>query len=156
MAADPSDRLATFQQFVETSSFSTNVSADKVLAFDQAHDVLDTRRFHVQKAGGDAAVGLADFATEQRDLLVRREAFEDLWHGGRQIVYGAVNAGGMGTEGRFGPFCLTSKHPDTPVPDALAVFPEDSAHRYTTEAGEVDGDLARPKPPPGPIATTWR
>ena len=69
LASDPSDRLATFQQFVETSSFSTNVSADKVLAFDQADAVLDTRQFHVQKAGGDAAAGLADFATGQRELL---------------------------------------------------------------------------------------
>ena len=55
----------------------------------------------------------------------------------------------MGTEGRFGPFCLTCRHPETPVPDALAVFPEDSARRYTTEAGQVDRDLARAE------ATAW-
>jgi hypothetical protein len=149
LAADASGRLANFRQLVDGSSFSTNVSADKVLAFNQAGDVLDTRRFHIQKAGFDPVAGLADFTTGQRDLLVRREAFEDLWHHGRGIVYGAVNAGGMGTEGRFGPFCLTSSHPDIPVPDALAVFPGDSAHRYTTEAGDVNADLARAE------ATAW-
>ena len=149
MSADPSGRLADFRELVETSSFSTNVSADKVLAFDRADEILDARRFHVQQAGGDSVVGLAAFATAQRDGLARREAFEDLWHHGRQFVYGVVNAGGMGTEGRFGPFCLTSDDPETPVADALAVFPGDSVERYTTKSGEVDADQARVE------ATAW-
>ena len=149
VSADASGRLAEFRELVETSSFSTNVSADKVLEFDRADEILDARRFHVQQAGGDSVVGLAAFATAQRDGLARREAFEDLWDHGRRLLYGAVNAGGMGTEGRFGPFCLTIDDPQAPAPDALAVFPDDSVERYTTDAGAVDGDLARDE------ATAW-
>lgn len=147
--ADGSGRLADFLQLVETSSFSTNVSADKVLAFDRADEILDARRFHVQQAGGDSVAGRVDFEARQGSWLIRRQAFEDLWNHGRRLVYGAVNAGGIGTEGRFGPFCVTCSDPETPVPDAIAVFPGDSAQRYTSGGGDLDGDLARAE------ATAW-
>ncbi len=138
VAADLSGRLVHFRALVETSSFSTNVSADKVLEFDRAAEILDGRRFCVQKAGGDQIAGLADFASLQDKWLIPRQAFEDYWHHGRRTVYGAVNAGGMGTRGLFGPFCLSIGDPEVPVPDALAVFPADTAERYANSAGDLD------------------
>ena len=148
-AADATGRIADFRRFVDASSFSTNVSADKVLVYEDAAEVLDTRRFHVHEAGGDEVAGLARFASAQDSLLARREPFEDLWTHGRRLVYGAVNADGMGTEGRFGPFCLVVDDPEAPAPDALAVFPGDSAQRYTTTSGVVDAPAAMAE------ATAW-
>src|SRR5438105_4425894 len=43
----------------------------------------------------------------------------------------------MGTEGLFGPLCLVITDPETPPADALAVFPGDSAQRYTTGDGSI-------------------
>ena len=149
IAADRTGRLGAFRSLVEASTFSTNVSADKVVGFDRASEILDGRRFSIQAAGGVTAAGRAAFTARQDTFLVRREAFEDHWNHGRQIVYGAVNAGGMGTEGRFGPFCLSVGDPETPSPDALAVFPDDSVARYTTGAGTLDGDRAVAE------ATSW-
>jgi len=130
--------LHRFHALVAESMLSTNVSADKVLAFDQAGAVLDTRRFHIQQAAGDETVGLATFANRQGDMLVRREGFEDLWEHGRTLVYGAVNAGGLGTEGRFGPFCLIVGEPAPAARNVAVCFPGDSAQRYTTDSGVVD------------------
>ncbi|MGI8683770.1 MAG: hypothetical protein ACR2MO_01480, partial [Acidimicrobiales bacterium] len=143
VAADSSGRLAAFRRLVTSSSFTTNVSAHKVTTFGRVGELLDARQYDVEQAGGDRTAGLDAFAVRQGAWLARREAFEDLWHHGRRLVYGAVNAGGMGTEGLFGPFCLGSADPTTPVPDALAVFPGDSAQRYTTDAADCDGEQAR-------------
>jgi len=112
--------------------------------------VLDARSWCVARAGGDVAAGLAYFAAQQGAYLPRREGFEDLWEHGRRFVYGAVNAGGMGTEGRFGPFCIVIADPEAQSPKALAVFPGDSAQRYTTADGGVDAAAAEAE------ATAWR
>lgn len=98
VAADSSGRLAAFRRLVATSSFTTNVSAHKVTTFGRVGELLDARQYDVERAGGDRTAGLAAFAVRQGSWLARRQAFEDLWHHGRRLVYGAVNAGGMGTE----------------------------------------------------------
>jgi hypothetical protein len=114
--------------------FSTNVTADKVLAYDAVDEVLDTRRVYIAQAGGDVAAGLKEFAS--RPWAARRGAFEAVWADGERFVYGAVNGGGMGTES-YGSFCLVAD-PTTVAPPILAVFPGDSAQRYTNAAGDVD------------------
>lgn len=49
----------------------------------------------------------------------------------------------MGVElPRFGPFCLVVTDPAAHA-DAIAVFPSDSAQRYTSDAGDVDRERAR-------------
>lgn len=63
--------------------------------------------------------------------------FEAIWNHGRRFVYGAVNAGGMGTEG-FGPFCIVVDDPGASAPAALGVVPADSASRYCSRDGTVD------------------
>jgi len=149
IAADPTGALTRFHDVVADSVFSSNVSADKVVGWDDAGEVLDTRSWSIAQSGGDVAVGLAAFALQQGRWLVRRQAFEDLWEHGRRFLYGALNAGGMGTEGRYGPFCVVIPDPEAHRPLALAVFPGDSAQRYTTEAGSVDAGAAQNE------ATTW-
>jgi len=134
VAADSSGTLEAFRAFVDTSSsFSTNVTADKVLAYDVADEVLDTRRVHIAHEGGDEAAGLAKFA--KGSWAPRRKAFEALWEEGERLVYGAVNCGGIGTG--FGSFCLVA-NPASMAPPVLAVFPGDSAQRYTSTAAVVD------------------
>jgi len=149
ISGDPTGTLTRFHAFVADSVFSSNVSADKVIDWDEAGEVLDTRRWSIAQSGGDVAVGLAAFASQQGQWLVRRQGFEDLWEHGRRFFYGALNAGGMGTEGRYGPFCVVIHDLDAHGPCALAVFPGDSAQRYTTEAGSVDAAAA------GREATAW-
>src|SRR5438270_11263450 len=56
----------------------------------------------------------------------------------------------MGTEGLFGPLCLVITDPETPPADALAVFPGDSAQRYTTGDGSINEPRAVAE------ATAWR
>lgn len=145
--ADASGAVRRFADLVSASAWSSNVFADKVSVFNAAGELLDARRYHVAVAGDETA-GLAAFAAGQRAWLARRQAFEDLWDSGRRLVYGAVNAGGMGVE-EFGHFCLVVADPTAVDPDALAVFPADSAQRYTTAGGDVDASAASAE------ATAW-
>lgn len=55
----------------------------------------------------------------------------------------------MGTEGRFGPFCAVIADPGSHGPLALAVFPGDSARRYTAEDGSVNAAAAEQE------STSW-
>ena len=135
VAADASGKLAAFRAFADASKFSTNVSADKILAYGETGEVLHTRAACIQAARRDEAAGLAAFAKRQGSWLLRREGFEDLWEGGREILYGAVNAGNMGTEGQYGPFCLVAD----PLPAvSLATFPSDTAQTYVDASGVTD------------------
>lgn len=145
--ADASGLLARFRAFVDGSAFSTNITADKVLVYDEADEILDTRSVRILQAGGDTAAGLATFASGA--WSAQREAFEDLWDGGRGFVYGAVNAGGMGVEGSYGGFCVAVDDPDRASPVTLVVFPSDSARRYTTPPADVDEPRAADE------ATSW-
>lgn len=111
--------------------------------------MLDARRFHIHEAAGDTSAGLEASARRQGRWLTRRQGFEDLWRHGRSFVYGALNAGGMGTEGRFGPFCLLLGEPDLTAPNAPVCFPGDSAQRYTTDSGAIDEASAHAE------ATEW-
>ena len=138
IASDTTGSLSALRDLVRRSTMSTNVSADKLFAYDDGGEVLHTRDAAVRTAGGNEPAGSATFATLQGGWLRRREGFEDLWHHGRRFLYGAVNAGGMGTEGKFGPFCLVVPDPEHSAPDALAVFPGDSASTYTDDTGAVD------------------
>jgi hypothetical protein len=148
LEADGSGKLRRFGWLAASSVFSTNVDFDKVVVYDRAGEVLDTRRYYAERHG-DTAAGLSVFAKKQGSWLLRREAFEDLWEHGRAFVYGAVNAGGMGVMGSFGPLCLVVQDPERQRPRVLAAFPADTAARYTDAAGAVDGRLARAE------ATTW-
>jgi hypothetical protein len=148
LEADSSGKLQRFQRLAASSAFSTNVDFDKVVVYDKAGGVLDTRSYYVERYG-DTKVGLGAFVKAQGSWLARREAFEDLWENGRAFVYGAVNAGGMGAMGRFGPICLVVQEPERRHPHGLAAFPDDTAARYTDAAGAVNGRLAREE------ATAW-
>lgn len=148
IADDATGPVGRFHRLVSTSVFSSNVFADKVIAWDEAGEVLDTRRACIARAGGSVAAGLAEFAVRQGSLLARREGFEDLWEHGRGFVYGAVNIGGVGTE-RFGDVCVVITDPEAHRPQALAVFPADSLQRYTSGSGSVDALIAEQE------ATSW-
>lgn len=139
--ADPSGKLRRFKRLVASSTFTTNIDFEKVLAFDDADGVIDGRSYHVRGAGGRRAQGLAAFASAQGAYFARREAFEDLWEHGRRFVYGAVNAGDMGAED-FGPICLVLPYPERQGFAGLGVFPADTVQRYTDAAGTVDEALA--------------
>jgi hypothetical protein len=149
-AADATGSVEAFRALATASTFSTNVSADKIDAFDAHGAILDARAVRTHHAGGDEAVGLKAFEAEQGSWLVRRQGFEALWRNGSRFVYGAVNAGGMGAElPRFGHFCLVVSEPAAQARE-LGVFPANSAERYYSPAGDVDRDLARRE------ATSWR
>jgi len=136
---DPAGLLARFHGLASRSTFGTNVFAAKVLAYKDEGAVIDTRSFYVYQAGGDIVAGAKKFAAGA--WTQRREAFEDVWKGGRQFVYGALNAGGYGVDS-YGEFCLIEDDPSARSPDALAVFPDDSAGRYTSPPAIIDEALA--------------
>ena len=150
---DRTGTISRFRALASDSAFSTNVSADKVEVFDEHGEILDARAVKLHHAGGDETAASLAFAAEQDSRgqwLVRRTGFESLWRGGHGLVYGAVNAGGMGAEDpRYGPFCLVIEDPASRA-DEIAVFPSNSAERYCSESGEVDRELARSE------AVTWR
>jgi hypothetical protein len=147
VASDPSGRLGSFRALAKSGVVSTNVDASKVQVFGEVAEVFDARRIELHKAGGDADAGQAAFAERQGSYLAGREAFEQLWIGGDSFVYGALNAGGLGTEGRYGPFCLIIADP-AGRSRAVALFPCDSAQRYTV-GNSVDGEGVRSE------ATAW-
>jgi len=130
--------LALFRTFAGRSVFSTNVSADKIALFDTHGALLDARAVEQARADGDRAAGLRSFRRRQHRYFARRVRFEALWNHGRRFVYGAVNAGGMGTEDLFGPFCIVVADPSASAPAALGVVPGDSASRYCSRDGVVD------------------
>lgn len=140
LGRDGSGQLARFRDYVDVESrFTSNVTADKLVMFHAAGEVLH----------GRAMYGEVEFNRRQGARLSRREAFEDLWEHGRRLLYGAVNAGGMGPESAFGAFCLVLDDPEATVPDALGLFPGNTAERYRSEAGGVDGARAADE------ATAW-
>ena len=118
--------------------FSTNVSADKIELFDARGAIVDARAIEQARAGGDRAAGLRAFRHRQAGYFVRRARFEAMWNHGRRFVYGAVNAGGMGTEDQFGPFCIVVGDPSASAPAALGVVPDNSVSRYCSSGGVVD------------------
>ncbi len=138
VARDTSGALAGFRALADRSAFSTNVSADKIATFDEVGRILDGRSIEQHRAGGERRAELRAFRAIQGAYFVRRTRFEALWNHGRRFVYGALNAGGMGTEGRYGPFCLVIGGPGAPAPAALAVFPADSVARYCSPTGVVN------------------
>lgn len=149
VSGDPTGTMRDFLALASRSAFSTNVSADKIEVFDQRGAILDARAVRVHQAGGDDGAGLSTFDREQGEWLDRRQGFEDLWRHGRGLVYGAVNAGGMGVDRpRYGPFCLVVSDPAEHAVE-IAVFPCDSVERYCSQAG-VDRRRARDE------AVTWR
>jgi hypothetical protein len=145
---DASGRLTQFRNFPENSTFATNVSLEKVIAFEQSDGVVDARTYFILVSGGDRDAGLAEFAESQGRHFGGRQNFEDLWEHGRRFVYGAVNGGGVGVEG-FGPICLVLADVEAEAPDALGVFPEDTVKRYADAGGAVDGARALSE------ATAW-
>ena len=124
---------------------SSNVLDDKVLLFDEADEVLDTRRYYVAKYYGDRAAADAAFLASW-DQIGRRLAFEAMWNHGTTIVYGALNGGGFGVPA-YGTTCLVV----APQPgDPVAVFPDNTALRYADEQDVVDEDRAIEEPTPWP------
>lgn len=146
---DPSGRLALFRDLAASAAFGTNVKLWKILACDAAGAIVDTRRAYIHVAGGDIDQGLAIFATAQGRFLGPRAAFEGLWDGGTTLVYGAVNAGGIGLETKMGEVCLLLEDPGGLRLEALAVFPGDSAQRYADATAVADAGRATAE------ATAW-
>jgi hypothetical protein len=136
-AGDPSGRVRKFRLAAAAADFSTNVDFSKILAFDVHEEVLDARRLYAHYVGGDYARGVAKFEEAQGMYLTGRLAFESLWRNGSRFVYGALNIGGMGVEGSFGPFCLLVPRPEDAAPDALGVFPGNTAVRYIETDGAI-------------------
>jgi hypothetical protein len=140
--ADSTGQLADFLAFVSSSVFSSNVPASKVIAFDEVKAFLDSRSLFQRGCKGDRRAGLRAFRVAQGSWYVPRVRFEALWNYGREFVYGVVNAGGLGADGPFGQFCLVIANPHANAPKAVAVFPANSAERYASGAGNVDGGRA--------------
>jgi len=130
VAADSTGRLADFGTLAADSWFGTNVFAAKLSSYGRVGGITPS------------------VANPSDSMRARREAFEDAWEHGRDLVYGAVNAGGMGAE-TYGVFCLLVGEPDAGAPLALAVFPGDSAQRYTTSPATLDVARAESE------ATAW-
>jgi len=133
-ADDPSGALRNFRSYANQAAASTNVDAEKIRCFDESDAILDARGFSIWQEGGDRAAGLSAFQKRQGGWFSRRLA---LWIGGDSFRYFALNAGGLGTQGRFGQFCLLV----TQVADRgriSAIFPGDSLQRYTTPSAAVD------------------
>lgn len=148
LAADSSGRLERFRDLSASSVFATNVQLEKLELYDRAGAVVDARTCCIVGCGGDEAAGLALFVERQEDYFVRRERFEDLWEHGRRFVYGAMHAGGAGVPS-FGPICLVLADLASQAPDALGVFPQDTAQRYTDASAAVDESRALSE------ATAW-
>lgn len=141
ISADPTGRLRDFREFAGRSKWSTNVSADKVIIFNAAGELLDARQIWTARSGGDPVAGLAAFERAQGTFLGPRLEFEALWEFGEAFVYGAVNGGTAGTgqwASSFGPFCMVIDDPNVPAADALGVFPADSVAAFTRPDGTLD------------------
>jgi len=136
--ADKSGVVNAFRVAAATLLVGSNVSADKIVAFDTYDRVLDARSLAIHRAGGDTVNGLAEF--NSRSWTPRREAFEDLWIDGRVAVYGALTPGSGGLTAGFGPFQLVMAEPADG--EQAALFPGDSAQRYTDDTAVVNEALA--------------
>jgi len=134
---DSSGRVGRFHRVAGESRLVTNVLPHKVLAFDFHDELLDARRLYVHYSGGDQVAGITEF---ERSQPAGRLRFEGMWEYGDRFLYGTANAGGPGAAG-FGSICLVIADPQTPPPDALAVFPDDSVKRYAP-ADALDEALA--------------
>jgi len=131
MADDDSGTLRDFRLLADRAAASTNVDAEKIRCFDESDAILDVRGFCTWQMDGDRAAGLRVFGERQGDWLPRRQAFEELWLDGESFRYFAVNAGGLGTQGAYGKFCLLLTEV-TERGRVAAIFPGDSLQRYTT------------------------
>lgn len=140
-----SPQLSQLVTMFSAAQPSTNVDGAKILDFDAADEVLDSRGVAIFRADGDVKAGLKAFAGDQErgeeSWLVRRESFEDLWDGGRKFIYGAVNPGHQGTGGRYGPFCLVIR-PERVAGSHSAVFPGNTAELYGRYSGAADAAAA--------------
>jgi hypothetical protein len=102
----------------------TNVDLEKV---EHSITIIDARALAIASAGGNRTQVLANWSAKSWSR--RREAFEDLWKGGRSFIYLSPNPGTLGAT-YYGEYCLVidanrvSKHADS------AVFRFDSAQRY--------------------------
>ena len=67
-----------FRAHIADSVFSTNASAEKILAFDELSQVMHTRGLHIHQAGGDVRAGLAAYRKGQGQWFRRHSAFEAL------------------------------------------------------------------------------
>jgi hypothetical protein len=136
VAADPSGALRTFRLLADRAAASTNVDAEKIRCFDESDAILDARGFCIWQERGDRDAGLRAFHRRQGSWFQQRLAFEALWVGGESFRYFALNAGGLGTQGDFGKFCLLVSEA-AERGRVAAIFPGDSLQRYTT-ASAVD------------------
>jgi hypothetical protein len=116
----------------------TNVDYEKVERFHTAAALIDARALAIAKAGGDRAAGLAAFAAKR--WSPRREAFEELWVKGRTFIYFAANPGTAGATD-YGDVCLVVRS-NRVLDEDSAIFPFDTAQRYTDAAANVDAALA--------------
>lgn len=137
---DPTGLLKEFKSIADKGAVTTNVDSSKLLCFHDESNLIDGRKIAIARAGGDTAVGLTNFESSQGEWYTRREAFETLWESGHRIVYFALNCGGMGTEGKYGPICIVIPM-EAAKKHETAVFPGDSVQCYTNNHGTVDMPL---------------
>jgi len=146
LAGDSTGTLARFRTFADDTLMSVSLTSDKVLCFDRFDEILDTRRFYAAVMG-DAAAGQAAFLASWGSIH-RRLAFENLWEHGTRIVYGSLNGGGLGPQDPYGTTCLVID-PESEQALALAVFPGNTALRFTDVSGVADEVAAKEN------ATSW-
>jgi hypothetical protein len=144
---DATGTLLRFRGLSDSSLMSTSITSDKVLVFDRADEVLDTRRYYIARDANEAAG--AEAFRQSWAFIHRRIGFEDLWEHGHSFIYGAINAGGLGPQAIYGTICLVIE-PDREDPLALAVFPDNTALRYTDTDGQANVALATAD------ATAWQ
>ena len=147
--------MQTFRADASGADAGTTVSVDRLHRLDVTGAVLSTR--DVIRAGnpdwGDQRVE-AEFRRSQVDSggfdwYAPRNAFERHWQHGKRFVYLALVGPGPGLAGlaepRYGDFTIILD-PLDPEPDALAVFPDNTAERYaltgSLDVAACEGDIA--------------
>jgi hypothetical protein len=133
--------LADLVAMLEAALPSTNMDGRKILDYDGADRIVDTRSLWIARCGGDTAAGIREFEKQQGSWLPRRQGFEDLWNRGREFVYGAVNPGHDGVGAQYGPFCLIIR-PARVAGANSGVFPANTAERYGRDSGVPDSARA--------------
>jgi hypothetical protein len=133
---DPAVR--EFRAWAARTDAATTVNAHKLVAFGDVGEVLSGRgiiaRSHPGWSDGQIETEFHRLQDDRedggRDWYPARNAFERHWQHGTQFVSFTLVGPGSGLAGsKFGDFALVVD-PLDPAPDALAVFPGDTAQRY--------------------------
>ncbi|WP_146084288.1 hypothetical protein [Rathayibacter sp. AY1F6] len=131
IAQDKTGRIAEFHTFLQASQASSNVDAFKLAHFEKIGRIVDGRAFQISVAGNEAE-GLEKFRETQKGYYARRETFEQACVRGVEFIYFALNAGNLGTQGQYGPYCVVVANPQGGG-RSVAVTPGDSLKLYVED-----------------------